>query len=172
MSQLEKLKAGKRNTKIIKFPGTEQDIVINVLSNAERQDAHFAAERHFKGNHIEVSMVTVDAYEGEKSLQMIYRALKDADHQPIAKTVDAFRSLLTLDEKDFLIAEYIAFEKECSPVTEAILEEELDALIVSVKKNADETVGSVLSINIARKLIVSLVSRLQMQQKDNGFTSG
>ena len=37
--KLEKLKAGTRNTKTIKFPGTDNEVVLRVLSNAERQDA-------------------------------------------------------------------------------------------------------------------------------------
>ena len=79
MSLLEKLKAGKKNKKTIKYPGTDQDIVVSILSEADIQIAHFEAERLFKKNGIEVSMSTVDAYEAEKTTQILFRACSDTE---------------------------------------------------------------------------------------------
>ena len=111
----EKFKAGKRNTKTIKFPGTDQDIIITVLSEAELQDAALATEKLFKFSGIEINPRTLDIYESEKTTQILYRALRDPeDSGPIASNIKEFRSLLTTDEKDILVEEYLSFKIECS----------------------------------------------------------
>ncbi len=169
-SVLERLKAGTNNKKTITFPGTEEPIVIHVLSEGERQDAVFSADRHFNGQKIEVSMSTVETFEAEKTLQMIYRAATDADGKPLARTVDEFRKLITLDEKNVLVDEYLSMEKECSPSDETMSNEELARLVDDLKKNP-ATPGSVSSISIARQLITYLVNLLQSLPKDNGSIS-
>ena len=69
MSLIEKLKAGTRNVKTIKFPGSEDDITMQILSNADIQDAVFVAERRFKGDEMPVVTSTLDAYEDERTTQ-------------------------------------------------------------------------------------------------------
>jgi hypothetical protein len=170
MSFLERLKKGSDNKRSLPYPGTKETVVIHVLSEGERQDAQFAAEHHFKKNDIEVSMSTVDAYEAEKTLQMLYRAVHDADDKPLAHSVDEFRGLIDVEEKNALVDEYLAFEKECSPNPNLMSVQEIDALIEDLKKKP-ETVGSVSSMHIAQQLITSLVSRLQSLQAGNGSTS-
>ncbi|KAF0145119.1 MAG: Uncharacterized protein FD156_1230 [Nitrospirae bacterium] len=170
MSLLEKLKAGKKNKNTIKFPGTDQDIIISVLSEADIQAAHFESERLFKKNGIEVSMSTVDAYEAEKTTQILFRACSDTDGKPLSKTVDEFRSQILKAEKDILVDEYNSLEQECSPNPEKISTEDMEKIIDEVKKRP-EMIGSVSNIVIARKLIVSLASRLQNSQQGSGSTS-
>ena len=103
-SLLEKLKAGKRNVRIIRFPGTEQKAALRALSNADLQEAAFATENHFKSKNIEITTTTIEAYEDENTTQILFRALRNPDDpdQPFAKSVDELRSLLTRDEKDYL----------------------------------------------------------------------
>jgi hypothetical protein len=169
MSLLEKLKAGTNNKKTIKFPGTEEPIVIRILSEGDRQDAWFAAERHFSLNKIEISMSTVEAHEAEKALQMIYRAITDAEGNPLTKTADQFRKLLSMDEKNALADEYLAFEKECSPVQNHLSEEELRGLRDDLKKNP-KTLESFSDISIARQLISYLVNQPETSPKGSGST--
>jgi hypothetical protein len=137
---IEKLKAGKRNMRTLAYPGTENEIGITVLSEAETRDAIFATERVFKEAEIEVSAMTVSAYTAENNTQVLFRAIvdpkrqkKDGTYERLFKDVDEFRSLLRREEKEILIEEYNAFEKECSPVDPS--EEELEALSEEVKKN-------------------------------------
>ncbi|MBN2427106.1 MAG: hypothetical protein JXK94_02090 [Deltaproteobacteria bacterium] len=172
MSLLERLKAGIKNTKNIPFPGTDQEVTLRVLSNAELQEAHFAAERHFKKAEIEPGMTTIDAYEDEKTTQILFRALRDPEEPAngIASSASEFRGLLNRQEKDALVDEYTAFEMECSPRTEDMTEQEIGSLIEDVKKNP-QTLGSVSNITTARKLIAFLVSRLPPSQKDSGSSS-
>jgi hypothetical protein len=172
MSLLEQLKAGTKNVKTISFPGTDQDVVLRILSNGELQAAHFAAERLFKRADIAPSMTTIDAYEDEKTTQILFRALRNPEDtsQGIAGSVDEFRSLLNRQEKDILVDEYNAFEGECSPQVAEMSEQEVERLIEEVKKNPG-TLGSVSNITIARRLIAFLVAPPPNSPKDNGFTS-
>lgn len=172
MNLLEKLKAGTRNTKTIKFPGTSQDVLIKVLSNADLQDAAFATEMLFKSKGIEMSMSIVDAYEDEKTTQILYRALRDPIDQtkPITASIDEFKSLITKAEKDKLVDEYITLEQECSPNIDSMSEADMHAFLDELKKSP-ETLGNVSNIITARRLISFLVSQLQNSQKDNGSMS-
>lgn len=167
---LERLKAGVKNRKILVYPGSDMDITIRVLSEAERQEAHFETEQYFKRRGIEISMVTVDAYEAEKSLRMLYKAITDADSKPIARSIERFRELITVDEKNSLVDEYMALEKDCSPNIAELSDSETDEILEDLKKNP-ATVGNVSSIVTARRLIICLADRLATLQTGNGSIS-
>ncbi|MDP2167987.1 MAG: hypothetical protein Q8J64_06625 [Thermodesulfovibrionales bacterium] len=171
MSLLEKLKAGMRNERTIKFPGTEQEIVLRILSEAGRQAAAFDTEYFFKKKGIEYSAATVEAYEGDRTIRLIFSAFRDAEGNPLAKTVDELKALLTMAEKDILVEEYLSFERECSSNLSDMSAEEIDTLLDVLKKNPLETILNGLNIVTARKLILSLASRLANLQTDNGSTS-
>lgn len=169
---LERLKAGKKNKKTIKFPNTGEGVVLCVLSESEIQEAHFAAERHFKTQGIEVSMATADVYEAEKMTQVLYRALRDPldEKKPVARTVELFRSLLERAEKDLLIDEYNALDLESNGGAAALTDEDLDIFIDELKKRP-EILGSVSNIGIARQLISSLASLLATSPQASGSIS-
>jgi len=170
MSLLEKLKAGTKNEKRVKFPGTETEVDIRLLSDSDLQAAHFAAERLFRKEDIGYHVGTVDAYESEKTTQILFRALEDPETgKPVAANIDAMRKLITRDEKDFLVGEYAALEAECSPAVES--EAELAALVEDVKKNPDSA-GSVSSISMLRRLSTSLARELQSLRTASGSMSG
>lgn len=170
MSLLERLKKGPENKKIIKYPGTSEDIVIRVLSEGARQEAQFAAEHQFKSKDVEISMSTVDAYEAEKTLQMLYRALSDQDGKPLARTITEFRQLITIDEKNILVDEYLAFEKECSPNPETLSQSEMEQLVEEIKKKP-EILGNFSSIAMLRQLTSYLVNRPQNSLPGSGSIS-
>lgn len=159
MSLLEKLKAGKGNIRIIKFPGTDQDVALHVLSNGQIQESLFATEDRFKQRKIEVSSTTVEAYEDENTIQILARALRDPGDpkKPFAANVDQLRGMITLEEKNALVAEYNAFEAEVSPLAETISDSDLDRIFDEVKKKPET--GNGLNIYTLRKLIIYLASR-------------
>lgn len=167
---LEKLKAGTDNKKTIAFPGTDTKVVIRPLSEAERQAAHFATELYFRNKGIDVTMSTVEAYEAEKTIQLLYRAVSDEEGNPLAVTVRRFAELLTINEKNTLVDEYMAHERDSSPNPETLSEEEIDEILKDLKKN--QTIpGSVSSMSTARQLIISLANRLRILQQASGSTS-
>lgn len=173
MSLLKKLKAGTNNKKTINFPGTAGEVVLRVLSEAERQAAAFATEKRFEVMKIDPSLMTADVYESEKTTQLLFRALEDPEKEggAIASNIDEFREMITLDEKDIIVDEYTALEQECSPALDSMSEEAVDELLESLKKKPEEIAGGVFNIVIAHRLILSLVNQLQSLQKDSGSTS-
>lgn len=171
MSLLEKLKAGTNNRKTVKWPGTDEDIIVRVLSDAERQAASFDTERLFKQQCIEPSMSTIDVYEAEKTTQILFRALSDTGGKPLADSINEFRDKITIAEKDILVDEYNDLEKECSPDPGKMSDEEFNSLIEELKKNPMQTISSVSNMRTARRLITFLANRLPSLQPDNGSTS-
>lgn len=171
MSLLQKLKAGTNNRKTIKWPGTEEDIIVRVLSEAERQSASFETERLFKQQGIEISMSTVDVYEVEKTTQLLFRALSDTENKPVADSINEFRDNITVTEKDILVDAYNELEAECSPDPGKMSDEAFNSLIEDLKKNPAQTISSVSSMRTAIRLITYLANLLQSLQQDNGSTS-
>ncbi len=177
MSLIEKLKAGKRNIQVIKFPGTDEDVGITVLTEGEAQEAMFAAEQLYKEAKIEVSGVTIGGYTSEQSTQILARALvnparkkQDGSSEPYFKSAGELRALLRRDAKDILIEEYNRFEEETSPSPLKISAEEMESILEEVKKNP-EAIGNVSSFSTLRELLLFTVSRLSTLQKDSGSTS-
>ena len=176
MSIIDILKAGKKNVKVVKWPGTEEDVGIIVLTEAETQEAQFAAERLFKDENIEVSAVTLGAYQSEANTQILWRALvspekktKDGTHERYFKSVDELRGLIRREAKEALVEEYNAFEEECSPSPRTMSVEDLEALLEDVKKNAMNGMPS--SISTLKQLIIYSANLLSTLQKDSGSIS-
>ncbi|TAN61362.1 hypothetical protein EPN18_06840 [bacterium] len=172
MSLLEKLKGGKRNTKVVKFPGTDDDVALVILSNHELQDSIFAAEGYFKAGDITVSATTLDAYEDERTTQILFRALRSPDNlrEPFAATVTELRKSVTREEKDLLVKEYVAFEQECSPQFETLPDGDFDKLWEDLKKNPEAVLNS-LNFRTLKKLVLYLALRQGNSPADNGSTS-
>jgi hypothetical protein len=172
MSRFEKLKLGTRNIKNIKYPGSAEDVTLKILSNADIQDAIFATERFFKATDMTVSSTTLDAYEDERTTQILFRALRDPDDpkKPFAPSADELRKQMSKDEKTLLSGEYTAFEQECSPSLEKMTEEEFDALWEEVKKKPQIQLNS-LNLGTQIRLLRYLASRPSTSPTHSGSTS-
>ena len=170
-SKLEKLKAGKRNIKVVAFPGTEAKVGIRVLTLQDEQDAAFATEQVFKAEEIVYSSATVEPYEREKTIQLLWRALRDPENpdRPFADTVEELRELMTTEEKDILVDEYMAHQSECSPSLDSITDEEFEGLLEEVKKSP-ELVSSSSDICLLRRLASTLAVRLATLQTESSST--
>lgn len=157
-SLLEKIKAGKRNVAIIKFPGTDQDVGVVVLSNAEIQEALFDTERRFRSHEIEIKASTVEAYSDEETTQVLFRALRDPQDpsRPFAASVDELRAGLTRAEKNALVAAYNDHELDVSPGAD-MEEQDFYVLFEDLKKKPD--LGNGLSTPTLRRLVAFLASR-------------
>jgi len=157
MSFFEKLKRGCKNYRKIKYPGTEQEIVIIVLSNAEFQDAIIEAENYFKGKNITPSKEMLD---DEIATQILARALRDSNNiqKYLVKNSDELRMHITRAEKNSLVEEYNALELECSPNLNTITDEEFSKIWEDIKKNP-ETLLSDLSLNTLRRLLLYLANQ-------------
>jgi hypothetical protein len=169
---LQKIKLGTNNVKLIKWPSSDQEVLIRVLSQQEMQEAVFATERLFKKENIEVNLITSDEYDNEKATQVLYRAIKDpTDNKSICANITEFRASLTKEEKLYLIQEYLTFEKDCSPRPDNMSSEEFDKFLAEVKKNPSLINSSSLSCATLRSCITTLASQLETSLRLNASSS-
>lgn len=138
-SRLSRLKAGKNNFKVIKYPGTDEKAGMALLSLDESQDAVIAADLYLAEAGIKFDTFTAEIYSDEVNTQLLFRILREHDDhkRPYASSVDEIRKHVTKAEKDALIEEYNQFERDCSPRLADITEEELDSLLSEVKKSPE-----------------------------------
>jgi hypothetical protein len=171
-SLLEKIKAGARNRKEIKFPGTDIKVALRVLSNQDTLDAALAADRLYKAEDIPVGMQNIGEYESEKTTQQLYRALSDPENGgPIAPSITEFRKNLTPGERAALIEEYNAFDAECNPSPDTMPADEFDRLVEDVKKKPEATIGNISSMHALKRLALFLACPPSTSPKGNGRIS-
>jgi len=169
-SLLSRLKAGYKNSKIICWPGTDEEIKIVLPNEQILLDASDATDRIFAGR--QVGAHNIDEYESEKLTQQLYRVIEDPETgKPVSSKITEFRWILTPEVKVALADEFRQFADECDPDPTRLSEEDFDVLFENVKKNSKKTLGNVSSIFTARKLISVLVEELSRLQTDNGSSS-
>ncbi len=172
-SLLERLKAGKRNVRIIDFPGAaDARVALRVLSTQELQDAAIATEELFKARGVEIGVGVIDAYQGERSTQILFRALRDPDdpNKPFAATVDELRGQLMRGEMDALEAAYSDFQAECSPDMAEMSAADFEKIWDELKKSPRAHMSGLSSATL-RGLITFLASRQQSSPTGSGSTS-
>ena len=168
---LSKIKTGVKHTKMVLWPGSDQSVMLRILSEQERQEAAFAAERYFVKESVSIHMGTVDEYETEKANQMLWRVLRDpATQGQLTKTIAEFRAQITRDERTALVNEYVTFERDVSPSPENMTADEWTAFVEDVKKKPEETLGSFSSSNTLRKLVTTLAAQLSNSQPPSGLS--
>jgi hypothetical protein len=157
---LQKLKLGTSNVKMINWPGTETQIAMRILSQQQLQEAAFDTERLFKSSKIDTNLMTAQVYQEEETTQILYRSLRDPANmeEPIAPTITDFRKALTVNEKKAIIDEYSEFDAECNPSPGNLSSEEFDRLTQDLKKKPEETISSITSLSIAKRLLLIMAS--------------
>lgn len=167
---LDRLRLGTSNIKLVKWPGSDVQVTIRILSQQDIQEAHFATERLFKVGKIETNLMTADEYENEKSTQILFRSLRNPENleEPICKTIEEFRRSITREEKKQLIEEYLGFESECSPSPDNLSDDEFDKVLSDLKKKPAETLGNITSMSMLKKLLLTMASPLAELPRDNG----
>lgn len=153
-------KAGTDNHKLVKWPGTEHPVAIKILSQKDLQDAAFSTERMFKSEKIDVGILTAEEYEVEKSIQILFRCLRDPKNleEPVAPNIAEFRKALTREERRLLTDEYLGFESECSPAIDGLSKEDFDKLLQDLKKNPQQILSSITDIGMLKKLLLFMAN--------------
>lgn len=132
MNTLQKLKQGKKNSKLVNFPGTEEKVALVILPSSEITEASIKAEDYIKLHNI------ID--EDDKSIvhqaQIIYRALRDKDDtkKPLVDSFDELKSTLDNSEIQYLMVEYSLLTNEVSPFLNAVNEETFEELKKTLEK--------------------------------------
>ena len=172
-SLLHRLKAGKRNAKTVKFPGTDHDVMVRVLTSGEVQLAEFAAEKVFEQREVRLHEGTIEAYEKEKTLQMLHLALRDPKdpEKTFAASADELRGLIEDAERSVLVAQYQELQDECSPLLEELSEERFQEVLDEVKKSQGGAASSISNTALLQRLVMSLASPPATSPTDSGSTS-
>jgi predicted transcriptional regulator len=159
MGLLEKLKAGSENYKETVWPGTDYIILLRVLSAHDQNNVTFETEKLFTNNKVSVGVGTIDDYNAERETRMLFYSITDPETRTQSfKNITEFRKVLTPEIKEILAEELNELHEECSPSPYEIDQAEFDKLVVNIKKNVEETVGSVSNIHTLRKLVIYLAS--------------
>jgi hypothetical protein len=166
---LSKLKLGTNNTKLINWPGTETKVLLRILSQQDFQTASIDTERIFKAYKSDLNLMNGTTYAEEENTQILFLALRDPANvsEPIAPSITEFRKSLSTNEKRLLFEEYASFDAECNPSPGNLSDEEFDRLVVSLKKKPEETLTSLLSLSIAKKLLLILAKAPMNLPADN-----
>ena len=169
-SLLARLKAGYKNTKMVNWPGTDEEIRITLPNEQVLLEASEAVDKIFETRR--VGTHNVDDYEAEKLTQQLYRVIEDpATGKSLTSKITEFRWLLTPEVKVALADEFRQFADECDPNPSNLSDEAFDTLFEQVKKNSKTILGNVSSIFTARKLINALVEELSSLRTDSGSSS-
>lgn len=138
-SLLERVRAGTKNHQVISWPGSKVRVRLRILSRGELQEAIFAAQAHFKSNDVAVDLTMVEAFEDEKTVQVLFRALEGVEDEEqgkaICSDIDVFRNLVTRDELSELAQAYELFEQECSPNLETMPADQFKTFLDALKKS-------------------------------------
>jgi hypothetical protein len=154
MSILHKIKNGKRNYKVIDFPGTDEKISIVVLSSQDTMDCKIRADKYISAEGIQDDMykdITLQQH-------LAYEFLRDKDDQTkkVADTFKEFVAGVDNTELAYLITQYNLFTNENSPFLNSVTDEQLEALkkTLSPMKLSDLNGESLLAL---RNFLMSLV---------------
>lgn len=170
MDLLERLKAGRDALATVKVNDVE--IGLRVLTEQDYQIAHMAADAMLLSHGTEFSLSTSDAFETEKTIQLIALAAVDPiTRKQVFPGADAARSILMREDKDIIAEKYLEHERTFSPSGRTLTEAEMEQLVEEVKKNPVTLRLRDLSGDSLRKLITSLAGQLSSLPKDSGSTS-
>lgn len=154
---LAKLKAGKSATKTVSLRGVE--LGFQLLSENDYLEAGLAAIDFFKSRKIDdVNMANAELFEGEKSTQLLLRALVlPGSNDPVAESPLQLRKSLNREDKDWLIDQYLEFEKEHSPMAgHNMSADEFTTLLDTLKKTPETVNLSALNSETLRRLVTAL----------------
>jgi hypothetical protein len=151
---LQRIKSGKKNHKIIDFPGTEEKVAIVTLSSNQTEACKIKAEDYIKLFKIE------DETYKDMVLQrhLVYEFLRDSNDldKRVATTFDELSNLLDVTEIVYFVTQYNLFSQESSPFLASVSEEQFELL----KKSLPEMKWNELSgesLAALRNFLMSLV---------------
>lgn len=157
MSLLERLKAGKSAIKPVMLGDVE--LGLQLLSDNDYLEAGLAVLDFFKGKGLhDVNLANSELFEAEKANQLLLRVLVTPGGEPVADSPLQLRKALSREDKDFLMAEYLDFEKQHSPMAGRNMDDaEFETLLDTLKKTPETANLSALNTDTLKRLITALV---------------
>jgi hypothetical protein len=153
MSILHKIKNGRKNKKIVEFPGTDIKVALVILSSNDLTDAKLSADKYIEEKQLKDETYTDIILQQE----ILYRAMRDVDDidKKVAGNIDDIREL-QVNEIAFLMVQYNLFQQETSPFLSSVTEEQFEVLkkTFETMKWSDLSGESLLAL---RNFLLSLV---------------
>lgn len=128
-----------RQTHRVRWPrkdGQGPEILVRVLSRTETQECVADARRRFEDLKIPVDALSLDAYQDEVLVQILYRSCRDpeAPERSIFVDVGDCRDNTTVDEQAAMYLIYRDWQREEDPDAAEITVDELRDIEITVKK--------------------------------------
>lgn len=165
---LKRISPARPRSKPIDWPfpveGETPRVTMLVLGQALIEQAYFATMDHFKARKPAVGVNDI-AFAARERAEVVFRAFRDADGQPLDKDVDDLVEELGKDAITELYNTWSQFQADstAAPATAA----EMDALVEYLKKSGDAARLSVLSSSTLIALITTLANRLETSTPAN-----
>ena len=154
---LARLKAGHGARRLIKL--AEVGFELRLLTEQDYLETGISVIEYFKSQGVALDIATAELFESEKATQLLMRALVvPGTDDAVAASPAQLRTALSRDEKNWLVEEYLDFEKTYSPSDRTMGEKEFAALLEEVKKNPQTTRLNNSSTATLKRLITALVS--------------
>lgn len=159
MSLLDKLKAGRSAIARVKLDDAVE-IGLRILTEQDYLQAQIATDQAMRAEGLELNISTAEAFEGEKTSQLLLRAMVDTDSgEPLAKSAKQLRGALSRDQKNLLINAYLEHEKDYSPMVGRNMDaDEFSELLDTLKKTPGTVDLNGLSSDTLKRLVTVLVS--------------
>jgi hypothetical protein len=136
VSLIERLRKGTDHSKELHWPGSDERIVMRVLSCTELQEAQSAATVRWDELKLELNLYTSDDYYSELTTQLLARSMRTLEDTEVRLFPDAseLRSLITPDERSLLASEYIEIQQYANPDVSDLNPQTLELIRQAVKK--------------------------------------
>lgn len=140
-SPLALARRGKETPTLHKWPNTDLDVAIIVLTGDEVEACHVAAFKRFVEEHgikpeAVSSIALIDAHQDEVYLQLLHRACRDPKDlaRTFAQDADDLRANTTIDERRLVVGYYQAHAEVYNPEPSSLTDEEVEAVLAAAKK--------------------------------------
>lgn len=136
VSLIERLRKGTDHSKEIHWPGSEERLIMRVLSCDAVQEAQSGAVARWDELGLELTLYTCDDYYSELQLQLLARSMRQLDRPDdrLFPEVADLRGLITPDERSLLASEYIEIQEHANPDIANVTPETIELLKQAVKK--------------------------------------
>jgi hypothetical protein len=159
MSPLDKLKAGQSAIARVNL-GDDVEIGLRILTEQDYLSAQIATDQAMKAEGLELNISTSEAFEAEKTSQLLLRSMVDIDTgELLAKSAKHVRTSLSRDQKNVLISAYLEHEQQFSPMAGRNMgEHDFNDLLDTLKKTPEKVNLNDLNSGTLKRLIVVLAS--------------
>ena len=144
VSLIERLRKGTNHKKTINWPGSEERLIMHVLSCDELQEAQSAATLRWDELKLELNLYTSDDYYSELTTQLLARAMRtiDDEKQRLFSEAAELRKLITPDERSLLSSEYIEIQQHANPDVADLNPATIEMIRQAVKKKDAVTLSA------------------------------